>query len=109
MNAADAHSGSLELTKYDPDYKNYVAARFAFDIIRYYPGRQAKKIKAPVLYCVCETDSVAPSKATLRYANQTPQKEIKRYHYGHFEIYIGDAFEHVVNDQINFLKRTVAI
>lgn len=109
MNAADAHSGSLELTKYDPDYKNYVAARFALDIIRYYPGRQAKKIKAPVLYCVCETDSVAPSKATLRYANQTPEKEIKRYHYGHFEIYIGDAFEHVVNDQINFLKRTVAI
>lgn len=107
MNASDAHSGSSELTKYDPDYKNFVAARFALDIIRYYPGRQTPKIKAPVLFCVCETDTVAPSKATYRHAKRTPQKEIKSYSYGHFEIYIGDAFEHVVKDQIDFLKRTV--
>lgn len=107
MNAADAHIGSSALSKYDPDYKNYVAARFALDIIRYYPGRQTPKIRAPVLFCVCETDSVAPAKATLRHASHTPNKEIKTYSYGHFEIYIGDAFEHVVKDQINFLKSIV--
>ena len=109
MNAADAHSGSAELTKYDPDYKNYVAARFALDIIRYYPGRSTPDIKAPVLYCVCNTDTVAPAKATLRHAKRTPRKDIKRYDYGHFEIYIGNAFEHVVQDQISFLKRSVPV
>ncbi|MDE2419636.1 MAG: alpha/beta fold hydrolase [Gammaproteobacteria bacterium] len=109
MNAADAYSGLSALTKYDPDYKNYVAARFSLDIIRYYPGRNTPKIKAPVLFCVCDSDTVAPAKATLRHANRTPRKEIKRYDYGHFDIYVGDAFEHVVQDQINFLKQTVPV
>lgn len=109
MNAVDVVSGLSEITKNDPDYKNYVAARFALDIIRYYPGRQTTKIKAPVLFCVCETDTVAPAKMTLRHAKRTPHKEIKLYSYGHFEIYVGDAFEHVVKDQIDFLKRTVAV
>ncbi|MEQ1311995.1 alpha/beta fold hydrolase [Acinetobacter sp. XH1639] len=109
MTSIDTVSGLSEITKNDPDYKNYVAARFALDIIRYYPGRQTKKIKAPVLFCVCETDTVAPAKMTLRHANKTPQKEIKLYSYGHFEIYVGEAFEHVIKDQINFLKRVVAV
>ncbi|VXA57480.1 Quorum-quenching protein AidA [Acinetobacter proteolyticus] len=109
MNAHDAHSGSSALSQYDPDYKNYVAARFALDIIRYFPGHQTSKIQAPVLFCVCEDDSVAPSKATLRHANRTPHKEIKRYDYGHFDIYLGAAFEHVIQDQIDFLKRIVPV
>ncbi len=109
MNAADAQSGLSALTCYDPNYKNYVAARFALDIIRYYPGRSTPQIKAPVLFCVCDPDTVAPAKATLRHAKHTPHKEIKRYDYGHFDIYIGDAFEHVVKDQIDFLKRTVPV
>ncbi|EXD35657.1 dienelactone hydrolase family protein [Acinetobacter sp. 479375] len=109
MTAPDAYAGILSLTQDIPDYKNYVAARFALDIIRYYPGRKTSKIKAPVLFCICENDTVAPAKTTLRHANRTPQKEIKTYSYGHFEIYTGDAFEHVVKDQIDFLKRHVPV
>ena len=103
MTAPDDYAGII------PDYKNYVAARFALDIIRYYPGRKTSKIKAPVLFCICENDTVAPAKTTLRHANRTPQKELKTYSYGHFEIYTGDAFEHVVKDQIDFLKRHVSV
>jgi len=109
MTAPDAYAGILSLTQDIPDYKNYVAARFALDIIRYYPGRKTSKIKAPVLFCICENDTVAPAKTTLRHANRTPQKEIKTYSYGHFEIYTGNAFEHVVKDQIDFLKRHVPV
>ena len=53
---------------------------FCIDIIRYYPGRKTPKIKAPVLFCICETDTVAPAKATLRHAKRTPHKEIKPIH-----------------------------
>ncbi|WP_026472461.1 alpha/beta hydrolase [Alkanindiges illinoisensis] len=109
MNAPDAMLGLTALTQCDPDYKNFVAARFALDIIRYYPGRSTPKIKAPVLFCICDPDTVAPAKATLRHAKRTPCKDIKRYDYGHFDIYVGDAFEHVVQDQINFLKHTVPV
>ncbi len=109
MTAPDAYSGIMSIIKDEPNYKNYVAARFALDIIRYYPGRKTPKIKAPVLFCICETDTVAPAKVTLRHAKRTPHKEIKTYSYGHFDIYTGQAFEHVVKDQIDFLKRTVPV
>ena len=107
MNSHDAYTGYLALQPEGKRSPNFVAARFAMDIIRYYPGRKAKQIKAPVLFCVCETDTVAPSGPTLKYAAQTPNAEIKRYADGHFDIYVGDAFERVVADQISFLKRNV--
>jgi uncharacterized protein len=40
---------------------NEVAARFALRVITYRPGRVAAKIACPILFCVCETDSVAPA------------------------------------------------
>lgn len=109
MTAPDAYPGILSLTEDEPNYKNYVAARFALDIIRYYPGRKTAKIKAPVLFSICETDTVAPAKMTMRHAKRTPKKVINTYTYGHFDIYTGQAFEHVVKDQIDFLKRTVPV
>ena len=110
MNAPDAYAGYLALQPADaPMAPNHVAARFALDIIRYYPGRKTARIKAPVLFCVCDTDTVAPAKATLRHASRTPRHEIKHYADGHFEIYVGEAFERVVRDQIDFLKRTVPV
>ncbi len=105
MNAPDAYDGYTVLRKAGCTAPNEVAARFALDIIGYYPGRSAKKISAPVLFCVCETDSVAPAGPTLRYAAQAARGEIKTYRDGHFDIYVGDAFERVVADQIEFLNR----
>lgn len=107
MNAPDCYSGYFALMPEGSNIPNYVAARFALDIIRYYPGRKTPKIKAPVLFCICDHDTVAPSKTTLRHASRTPRHEIKHYADGHFEIYVGEAFERVVKDQLDFLKRTV--
>ncbi|MCG8611576.1 MAG: alpha/beta fold hydrolase [Pseudomonadales bacterium] len=108
MNAPDVVHGYAAISK-GTNAPNYVTARFALDIVRYYPGRKTPKIQAPVLFCVCDTDTVAPSGATLRHAQRTPNKEIKRYADGHFEIYVGEAFERVVRDQISFLKKTVPV
>ncbi len=107
MNAPDVHAGHLALLPPGSTIPNYVAARFALDIIRYSPGRKTPQIQAPVLFCVCDNDTVAPAKATLRHANRTPRKEIKRYADSHFEIYVGQAFERVVKDQLDFLRRSV--
>ncbi|MCG8317011.1 MAG: alpha/beta hydrolase [Pseudomonadales bacterium] len=106
MNAPDVWSGYSAIAA-GTNSPNYVAARFALDIIRDYPGRRAAQIKAPVFYCICDGDSVAPAKQSLRHAKKTPNKEIKVYHDGHFEIYVGEAFERVVADQLDFLRRTV--
>ncbi|KTC37156.1 alpha/beta hydrolase [Pseudomonas sp. ABAC61] len=107
MTSPDTWDGYKALLAPDAPPPNEAAARFALDIIRYYPGRRTSRIQAPVLFCVCDPDSVAPAKQTLRHAQRTPRHEIKRYAYGHFEIYVGDAFEKVVCDQLDFLSRTV--
>ncbi len=108
MTAPDAEPGYLALRPAGgPEIPNHVAARFGLQIIRYFPGRQAARITCPVLFCVCDSDSVAPAAATLRHAARAPQGEIRRYADGHFDIYVGEAFERVVRDQLEFLYRTV--
>lgn len=109
MTAADALPGFKAIQPEGKDVPDYVAARIALDLIRYFPGRRTPEIKARILFCVCENDSVAPSRQTIRHAERAPNKEIKLYKDGHFEIYVGDAFERVVKDQIDFLRRTVPV
>jgi dienelactone hydrolase len=109
MTAPDALPGYRRLQPADSHVPNEVAARFALQIIRYYPGRQTPRIACPVLFCVCESDSVAPSKATLRHARRAPKGEIKLYPDGHFGIYVDAAFERVAHDQVDFLHRTVPL
>ena len=82
-----------------------MAARIGLNVLIYRPGRSAAKIACPILFCVCETDSVAPAGPTLRYAAKAPRGEIKTYPEGHFGIYVDDAFERVVADQIAFLDK----
>ncbi len=87
--------------------RNEVAARIGVKILSYRPGRLAAKVTCPILFCVCESDSVAPSGPTRRYAATAPRGQIKLYPEGHFEIYVGDAFERVVADQLDFLEKNL--
>lgn len=105
MNAPDAYAGYLRLMPDGAQPPNEVAARIGVKILAYRPGRLAAKIPCPILFCVCETDSVAPAGPTLRYAAKAPKGEVKIYPEGHFAIYVDDAFERVVADQIAFLDK----
>ncbi|EUA53833.1 alpha/beta hydrolase domain protein [Mycobacterium intracellulare 1956] len=46
-----------------------------------------------------------PAAATLRHAARAPRGEVKLYPEGHFAIYVDDAFERVVADQLAFLDK----
>jgi dienelactone hydrolase len=105
MNAPDALPGYQALLPPGMTFRNEAAARVAPTIMAYRPGRAAKKIKFPILFCVSNTDSVTPPTQTLRYARTAPRGEIKRYDAGHFEFYLGEAFETLVRDQVDFLTR----
>lgn len=86
-----------------------VSAIFGLKIGFWRPGSNMKKVHAPTLVCVCETDSVAPPKPTITYARNAAKCELRTYPYGHFDIYIGEPFEHLVTDQIAFLQRVVPL
>lgn len=107
MTTPDSYRGYLNLVPEGQTIRNEVAARFGMKILAYRPGRLAAKVRCPILFCVCDTDSVAPPGPTLRYAAQAPRGTVKRYPEGHFDIYVGDAFERVVADQLEFLDRTL--
>ena len=105
MNAPDALPGYEALLPAETTFRNEVAARVAPTIAIYRPGRAARKIDFPILFCVSNTDTVTPPGQTLRYARTAPHGEIKRYDAGHFDFYIGEAFEELVRDQVEFLAR----
>jgi hypothetical protein len=109
MAAPDAEPGYLGLVPVMAPFSNQVTARIALGITTHVPGRKAADVNCPILFCVCETDSVAPAKATLRHVRKAPLGEIKLYPEGHFDIYVADAFERVVADQIRFLSTHVPL
>lgn len=111
MDADDVVEGILGLLSAsglrEEDYRNDVPARVALEIPLDVPGRQTSRIRCPILFCVCENDSVAPATATLRHASNAPRGEIRRYPAGHFDIYLGEHFERVIRDQLAFLRTHV--
>src|SRR5947208_5838811 len=105
MNAPDALPGYEALLPSDTTFRNEVAARVAPTIAAYRPGRSAKKIEFPILFCISDTDSVTPPAQTLRYARTAPRGERKCYDAGHFDFYLREPFEALVRDQAEFLSR----
>ncbi|MEH3155970.1 MAG: alpha/beta fold hydrolase [Gordonia paraffinivorans] len=107
MNSHDALDGYLALVPDGMSFSDEVAAAVALRIPREKPGRVARSVTAPVLVAVCETDTVAPAAATIKHAQRMPNAVIKRYPVGHFDIYLGDAFETAVADYVDFLDEVV--
>jgi pimeloyl-ACP methyl ester carboxylesterase len=107
MSAPDSYPGYLKLVPDGMVLRNEVAARIGVTMLPYRPGRLAAKVTCPILFCVCETDSVAPSGPTRRYAAMAPRGQVNLYPEGHFEIYVGDAFERVIADQLDFLDKNL--
>jgi dienelactone hydrolase len=109
MTAHDVVEGYNAIQPQDVDVDNRVAAGVSLDILVYRPGKSLAKIDCPVLVCICEKDTVAPAKAANKWVGEAgPNVESKSYPYGHFDIYLGDAFEEVIADQIEFLARELA-
>lgn len=103
MTARDALPGMLALLPENYQWVNRAAARSVLSLLRYRPGRAAKRIAAPVLICISATDSVAPPGPTERYARQAPRGDVRLYAAGHFDFYLGDAYQQLVADQTKFL------
>lgn len=86
-----------------------VSAIFGLKIGAWRPGKNMRKLRAPMLVCVCERDSVAPPGPTLAYARAAAACEVAVYPYGHFDIYTGAPYEHITRDQLAFLARVVPV
>jgi dienelactone hydrolase len=109
MTSPDSEPGYRALVPAGAEFHNGVAARFLLHVGTHRPGRTAKKVSAPILFCLCDTDAIAPADTAARYAATAPRAEIKRYPIGHFDIYVGEPFERAVADQTEFLVRHLGV
>lgn len=105
MTAPDAEPGYRALIPAGSTPRLDVAARIGVRIGFHRPGRDAMKIRCPLMVNVCDRDTVAPPRATLRHVGRAPYLELIHYDLGHFDIYRGEGFERVVADQADFLVR----
>jgi dienelactone hydrolase len=88
---------------------NGVTAIFGLKIMGWRPGLKLRHLRSPMLVCVCEGDSVAPSKQTLQYARTSPLCQTKVYPFGHFDIYTDEPFDLMTTDQLAFLRQVVPV
>jgi fermentation-respiration switch protein FrsA (DUF1100 family) len=109
MTSPDSEAGYHALIPPEVKLESGVSARFINRVGLYRPGRSARKVTSPILFCICDTDAVAPTETALRYAATAPRGEVKRYPVGHFDIYLGEPFEHAVADQTEFLVRHLEV
>ncbi|WP_153339453.1 alpha/beta hydrolase [Nocardia aurantia] len=103
MSAADVPEGFGLLAEESSKYQPKVGARIALATMFDSPWRRTKNIKVPVLYSVCDNDSLVPVGPVLAAAARTKHAVVKRYPIGHFDIYFDDWFEKAVYDQTDFL------
>ena len=105
MTTPDAEPGYRSLEPPGGPWRFDVAARIFLSLPFYRPGLAASRVRCPILFCLAEQDVVTPIAPALAAAARAPRAEVRRYSVGHFDVYLGDTFEQVVADQVEFLVR----
>jgi fermentation-respiration switch protein FrsA (DUF1100 family) len=89
-------------------WRNEVAARIALRLGRHRPVRRAKRVACPALIQVVEDETVVVNRPAERVARDAPQGELRSYPgLNHFDVYVGEGFERLNADQVDFLRRHV--
>ncbi|HLB22902.1 MAG TPA: alpha/beta hydrolase [Dehalococcoidia bacterium] len=104
MTTPEAEPGYLSIVRGAPSWRNIVAARIVVEMALFRPGRTTKKIACPTLFVVGTRDTVTPPMATIQTAMRTPGARIMGVPTGHFEAYLGGAFEEAVRAEAAFLS-----
>ncbi|AFM16901.1 X-Pro dipeptidyl-peptidase (S15 family) [Mycolicibacterium chubuense NBB4] len=105
MTSPDAKPGFEAIVGENSLWRNEFSARVSLRLASYRPGAKTSRLAMPLLVCVCENDAVTPPGPTIKAAHRAPRGELRRYPYGHFDIYNDPQ---VKADQLAFLQRVFA-
>lgn len=84
-------------------WRNELAPRFIFALPKYAPGT-AEQLTMPLLMCLADHDLQASSRFAAGIAARAPYADIRHYPLGHFDVYLGTAFERISDAQVAFLR-----
>ncbi len=104
ISTPQALGGFEQVTPPGSSWRNEVCARVLLEP-PYRLTRKARRIAIPILYCIAEGDDVTPPSLGMRVAKRPPRGELRTYPGGHFDPFLGETFERVVSDQLEFLGR----
>ena len=105
MTSPDAKAGFEAIVGPNSLWRNEFSARVALRLGLYRPGTVTARLTMPLLICVCENDLVTPPGPTVAAAQRAPRGELRRYPYGHFDIYTDPQAR---ADQLAFPNRVFA-
>ncbi len=89
-------------------WRNEVTMDYSDMVALYRPVRQAKRIAAPVLVQLGESDAIAPRRAVERSAARAPRGELRRYPVDHLGCFWPEHVDEIAGDQVEFLHRHLA-
>jgi uncharacterized protein len=101
---AQEHIATLSGETGDSLWRNEVAPRGLFGMMRYRPGEVAHRLAMPVLVSIAEDDRETPEEMTRQIAERAPRGELRRYPGTHFAFYRDPVRGQVLADQIAFLR-----
>jgi hypothetical protein len=105
---AQEHIATLSGETRDSLWRNEVAPRGLFCMMRYRPGKVAHRLAMQVLVCVAEGDRETPEATTRQIVERAPCAELLRYRGSHFDFYREPVRRQVLADQIDFLHTHLA-
>ena len=101
---AQEHIAALSGETRDSLWRNEVAPRALFAMMRYRPGDEAQRLGMPVLVCIAERDLETPEELSRQIAERAPRGALRRYAVSHFDFYRDPVRQRVLADQIDFLR-----
>lgn len=107
MTTADSEPGFRRIIPPESTWENRVSARTLMRVPLYRPGRRAKDIRAPLFMAVASGDSLTPADTAAKWGATAPDHELLRLDCGHFDPYVGELFEQLVEAETAFLARTL--
>lgn len=106
----DAYAGYQSIIHPDYYWSGQVPARAFFNLMRYRPIQNLRKIAVPVLYIASKNDSLIPIESSREAAtNIAPYVDYYEWDMAHFDIYHGAWFEKAVAKQLDFLNQHVGV
>ena len=110
MPTADSYSGYLSIVNPDYYWSGEIPARIFFNLIRYRPILDVRKISVPVLFIASKPDRFIPIESSRETAtNIAPFVEYHEWDMQHFDIYHGQWFEKAITTQLEFLHQYIGV
>lgn len=106
----EAYHGYQSIVHPDYYWSGEIPAREFFNLMRYRPIQNLRKINIPVLFIAAKHDSLTPIESSREAAtNIAPFVAYHEWDMKHFDIYHDDWFEKSVSTQLEFLHQHIGV